>query len=62
LIAREYGESYSRIFEAAFNAGIEAAAQFSDAEIERLSRYTGIVGMVAQHVKETRARARKTPR
>jgi len=52
----DYSESYLRVFGAAFDAGIEAASHLSDGELEKLSRYSGIVGIVAQQVKEQRAR------
>ena len=52
----DYSESYLRIFGAAFDAGLEAASHLSDRELEKLSRYSGIVGIVAQHIKEQRAR------
>ena len=55
----DYSESYVRVFGAAFGAGVEAAQRLSDTEIERLATYSGIVGLVAQEVKATRAQRRQ---
>jgi len=55
-----YSDSYLRVFGAAFGAGVEQASRLSDEEIERLTQYSGIVGMVAEQIKATRARQQET--
>lgn len=51
---REYDETYQRVFRAAFDAGVRIAQELPDAEVESLRRYTGVVGLVAEHVAMTR--------
>lgn len=55
---REYEESYQRVFRAAFDAGVRIAQELPDADVESLRRYTGVVGLVAEHVAMTRDHAR----
>lgn len=49
-VADAYDPAYLKLFDASFAAGIEAAEQLLDEELERLSTFTGIVGVVAGHV------------
>jgi len=51
---REYGDAYQQLFEGALAGGIERARGLSDADLRDLERYSGIVGLVAQHVLESR--------
>lgn len=44
----EYGRNYVRVFRAAFDAGAAAAVNLSDSELEELTRYSGIVGLIAE--------------
>lgn len=49
-------EAYMRVFSSSFSAGVEAAEELSDVELQTLRRYTGIVGLVAEHVLLARGR------
>lgn len=60
-MVREYDESYQRVFRAAFDAGVRIARELPDAEVESLRRYTGVVGLVAEHVAMTREDHRSDP-
>jgi hypothetical protein len=53
-VADTYDPAYLRLFDATLSAGVAAAEDMPDADLERLSAYTGIVGIVAQHVLSTR--------
>jgi len=53
-VADTYDPAYLRLFDASLAAGVAAAEELPDADLERLSSYTGIVGIVAQHVLVTR--------
>lgn len=53
---REFEENYQRVFGAAFDAGVRSARDLSDAEITSLRRYTGMVGLIAEHVAMMRER------
>jgi len=54
-----YDESYLRVFNAAMSAAVDAAWGLPDREIERLKRYSGIVGLAAEHVQTTRSRSKE---
>jgi hypothetical protein len=53
-VADAYDPAYLKVFDAAFATGIEAAEELADEDLERLSAYSGMVGIVAQHVLQTR--------
>lgn len=53
----EYDETYRRVFRAAFDAGVRAAQDLPDEDIQTLRRYSGVVGLIAEHVALTRERA-----
>ena len=48
-------ESYMQVFNAAMTAAIERMRQLPDDEIAELARYSGIVGLAAEHVKMSRS-------
>lgn len=49
------------MFDAAMTAAVDRMRQLPDDEIARLARYSGIVGLAAEHVKASRAaQSRKT--
>ncbi len=49
------------IFNAAMTAAVDRVRQLPDEEIARLTRYSGVVGLAAEHVKASRtAQNRKT--
>jgi hypothetical protein len=52
----EYDERYLRVFGAAFEAGVLAAQELSDDDLALLRRYSGVVGLIADHVALTRER------
>jgi hypothetical protein len=52
---RSLSESYMQIFNAAMSAAVDRVRQLSDEEIARLTRYSGIVGLAAEHVRASRA-------
>jgi len=54
-----YDESYLRVFNAAMSAAVDAASSLADHEIDRLARYSGIVGLAAGHVRASRSRSRE---
>jgi len=56
-VADAYDPAYVRLFDASLTAGVAAAEDLPDEDLERLSSYTGIVGIVAQHVLTTRRSA-----
>ncbi len=49
-------ETYMHVFRSSLSAGVEAAEELSDVELETLRRYAGIVGLVAEHVLLARSR------
>lgn len=53
----EYDERYRRVFRAAFDAGVRAAEELPDEDVQTLRRYSGVVGLIAEHVALTRKRA-----
>jgi hypothetical protein len=58
---RSFSESYRQVFDAAMTAAVDRMRQLPDDEIARLARYSGIVGLAAEHVKASRAaQSRKT--
>ncbi|HEY8029789.1 MAG TPA: hypothetical protein VIE38_09800 [Gaiellaceae bacterium] len=58
---RSLSESYMEIFNAAMTAAVDRVRQLPDEEIARLTRYSGVVGLAAEHVKASRtAQNRKT--
>jgi hypothetical protein len=59
---REYEESYQRVFRAAFDAGVRIAEELPDEEVESLRKYSGVVGLVAEHVAMARDRSAVTKR
>jgi hypothetical protein len=52
----QFPQSYWRAFEAAFDAALGVLAEMPDAELERLSRYSGIVGLASEFARDKRAR------
>ena len=44
-----------QVFNAAMTAAIERVRQLPDDEIAELARYSGIVGLAAEHVKMSRS-------
>lgn len=54
-LLREYSDPYRQVFAAAILAGLESAAELSDPELEELSAYSGIVGLIGQQVLSSRA-------
>ena len=51
---RSLSESYMQVFNAAMTAAVDRVRQLSDEEIARLTRYSGIVGLAAEHVQAAR--------
>lgn len=51
----QYDEAHVSVFTAALDAAVAAVRRLSDAEIERLTQFSGIVGMAADHVQAERA-------
>ena len=47
-------DSYMQVFNAAMTAAVERLQQLPDDEIAELTRYSGIVGLAAEHVQATR--------
>lgn len=43
------------MFDAAMTAAVDRMRQLPDDEIARLARYSGIVGLAAEHVKASRS-------
>lgn len=54
---QDYDDRYQRVFRAAFDAGVRSAEDLPDEDVEHLRRYTGVVGLVAEHVALTRERS-----
>ncbi len=52
---RSLSDSYMQVFNAAMTAAFDRVRQLPDEEIARLTRYSGIVGLAAEHVKASRA-------
>jgi hypothetical protein len=52
---RSFSESYKQVFDAAMTAAVDRVRQLPDDEIARLARYSGIVGLAAEHVKASRS-------
>lgn len=51
---RSHSESYMQVFNAAMTAAVDRVRQLPDEEIARLRRYSGIVGLAAEHVQAAR--------
>lgn len=45
-----YDDTYMSVFAPALEATLDVATDLSDDELERLARYSGIVGLAAEHV------------
>ena len=57
---RSLSDSYMQVFNAAMTAAVDRVRQLPDEEIAELARYSGIVGIAAEHVKASRtAQSRK---
>jgi hypothetical protein len=52
-----YGDVYMKVFREALGAAVEAIRALSDEQVDLLARYSGVVGLAAEHVKRTRGRA-----
>jgi len=52
-------ESYMQVFNAAMTAAVERVRQLPDEEIARLTRYSGIVGLAAEHVQASRTEQKR---
>lgn len=56
---RSLSESYKQVFNAAMTAAVDRVRQLPDEEIARLTRYSGIVGLAAEHVQALRAEQKR---
>lgn len=58
-VSEAYDPAYLRIFDATFSAGVEAAEELSDDDLERLAHCSGLVGIIAEHVRFARLGERR---
>ena len=50
-----FSDSYMQVFDAAMTAAVERIRELPDEEIAELARYSGIVGLAAEHVQTSRS-------